>query len=268
LSRTKVANDDFLARVPYASLMASLICGFGVVLFAIMMAWASNAVVEQARRSLSIDNIPWLAKMEVFFVAVAIIMCVASIILLIIGMLSTGSTRNEFYRNPRSRFGGRVANAVALIVSYILNLFWLLAFAITAIFSFVYYIFTGLCSSVAFDDHKDCLDLSVFQPFIRRISSSSFVLCGGDVQQFCALSSSAFVWFIVALIANLLVIKGLVHFLICCSANYAHVTSGLKYASLKEVLLSGDTDADIAELRKFPNAHNAHYNSYSPYRQS
>lgn len=27
-----------------------------------MMAWASNAVVEQARRSLSIDNIPWLAK--------------------------------------------------------------------------------------------------------------------------------------------------------------------------------------------------------------
>lgn len=55
------------------------------------------------------------------------------------------------------------------------------------------------------------------------------------MQQFCALSWSAFAWYIVSLISCLIIIKGLEHFMICSAANYAHISSGLKYLELREV---------------------------------
>ncbi|VDN30042.1 unnamed protein product [Gongylonema pulchrum] len=36
-------GDECLARVPYASIIAASMCGIGVVLFSLMMAWAFNA---------------------------------------------------------------------------------------------------------------------------------------------------------------------------------------------------------------------------------
>lgn len=56
------------------------------------------------------------------------------------------------------------------------------------------------------------------------------------MQQFCALSWSAFAWYFVSLISCLIVIKGLEHFMICSAANYAHISSGLKYLELREVI--------------------------------
>lgn len=55
-------RDGCFARVPYASVMAFVMCVIGVILFAIMMVWSFNASIEQARRALDIDNIPWLDK--------------------------------------------------------------------------------------------------------------------------------------------------------------------------------------------------------------
>ncbi|VDN24732.1 unnamed protein product [Gongylonema pulchrum] len=73
-------GDECLARVPYASVIAALMCGIGVVLFSLMMAWAFNA------------------SMQILFVVVAVLMAIAALILLVIGALSTGSTRKELYR--------------------------------------------------------------------------------------------------------------------------------------------------------------------------
>ncbi|VDO57792.1 unnamed protein product [Onchocerca flexuosa] len=148
----------------------------------------------------------------------------------------------------RGRMGGKLANAFSLITAYLLNMFWCICFAIVVILCFVYYIFTFLCSSISFND-SDCLDFSLFQPFIQQISTDSLKLCGGDVQQFCALSWSAFAWYLVGLISCLIIIKGLEHFMICSAANYAHISSGLKYLELRELLLSSDGDLVKADVR-------------------
>ncbi|CAG9536545.1 unnamed protein product [Cercopithifilaria johnstoni] len=241
-------GDKCLSRVPYASIIATSMCGIGVILFTLVMTWAFNASVEQVRRMLNVENIPWLAKLQVLFVCVAVLMAIAALILLVIAAMSTGSTRKELYRGVRGRMGGKLANAFALITAYLLNMCWLVCFAIVVVLCFVYYIFTFLCSSISFND-SDCLDFSLFQPFIQQISKNSLKLCGGDVQQFCALSWSAFAWYLVSLISCLIVIKGLEHFMICSAANYAHISSGLKYLELRELLLSGDGDAVKADLR-------------------
>ncbi|VDO59718.1 unnamed protein product [Onchocerca flexuosa] len=90
-------GDECLSRVPYASIIATSMCGIGVILFTLVMTWAFNASVEQARRMLNTDNLPWLDKMQVLFICVAALMSITALILLIIAAMSTGSTRKELY---------------------------------------------------------------------------------------------------------------------------------------------------------------------------
>ncbi|VDK79807.1 unnamed protein product [Onchocerca ochengi] len=201
-------GDECLSRVPYASIIATSMCGIGVILFTLVMTWASNASVEQARRMLNMDNLPWLDKIQILFICVAALMSITALILLSIAAMSTGSTRKELYRGMRGRMGGKLANAFSLITAYLLNMCWSICFAVV-----------------------------------------SLKLCGGDVQQFCALSWSAFAWYLIGLISCLIVIKGLEHFMICSAANYAHISSGLKYLELRELLLSSDGDVVKADLR-------------------
>ncbi|VDN20243.1 unnamed protein product [Cylicostephanus goldi] len=76
---------------------------------------------------------------------------------------------------------------------------------------------------------NDCIDLGVFKPLIRSFSSSEMNLCGGDAQQFCALSSTARSWYIIGWIGTCFVILGLAFFLAILSANYAHVGNASRY---------------------------------------
>uniref|UniRef100_A0A8R1TJF9 Uncharacterized protein n=1 Tax=Onchocerca volvulus TaxID=6282 RepID=A0A8R1TJF9_ONCVO len=207
-------GDECLSRVPYASIIATSMCGIGVILFTLVMTWASNASVEQARRMLNMDNLPWLDKIQILFICVAALMSITALILLSIAAMSTGSTRKELYRGMRGRMGGKLANAFSLITAYLLNMCWSICFAVVVILCFVYYIFTFLCSSISFND-SDCLDFSLFQPFIQQISKD----------------------------------LSLEHFMICSAANYAHISSGLKYLELRELLLSSDGDVVKADLR-------------------
>lgn len=57
-------DEGCLSRVPYSSVIAFVLCFVGVVMFAIMMVFSFNASVEQARRALDIQNIPWLDKVS------------------------------------------------------------------------------------------------------------------------------------------------------------------------------------------------------------
>lgn len=72
------------------------------------------------------------------------------------------------FRGMRGRMGGKLANIVSLVTVYLLNMCWFVCFAIVVILCFVYYMFTFLCSSISFNN-SDCLDFSLFQPFIREM---------------------------------------------------------------------------------------------------
>lgn len=163
-------------------------------------------------------------------------MIIFALILLTIGILSTGSTRHEVYRHDNAREGGRIACLAAIIVSYLLQIFWMMAFALTAILSFIYLLFNAICNSAnnEFSTEKDCLNLSSLKALIR--TDSKLILCEGEAQQFCAVSSTAVVWYLAGLMGSASVCLGLIQFMATSAANYAHLRHEWKKNELEEVL--------------------------------
>uniref|UniRef100_A0A1I8A3Y3 Neuronal membrane glycoprotein M6-b n=1 Tax=Steinernema glaseri TaxID=37863 RepID=A0A1I8A3Y3_9BILA len=230
-------KDGCHARTPYVSLMGTLLTIVGVSIFTIMMTWSFNSSIEQTRRTLQIDKVQWIDRVQIILYAISAFMAISAFFLLFVGFLSTGSTREELeelYGTPKSRNGGKLTCALALVLSYVLTILWIGISAFTGILIFIYYIFTSLCNDLSAYSESDCLDFSILRQFTRGISDSTLKLCGADVQQFCAFSSTSFTWFVVAHIGGLVIVLGLLLFLICNAANYAHVTNNKRYLELKE----------------------------------
>lgn len=181
--------------------------------------------------------------------------------LLCVGILSTGSTREQIYRRSDAIRGGRACCVMAIILAYLLNILWMLALSITAVMGIVYYVFSELCSSITVVSESNCLDFSVFRPLIRDISQAvscitfptayphnrqitfitcfqSLVLCGGTLQQFCAVSDTVVAWYFIGFIGSLLICLGLVQFMASNAANYSHVYNEERYNELRDVVFS------------------------------
>uniref|UniRef100_A0A0K0G4I7 Neuronal membrane glycoprotein M6-b n=1 Tax=Strongyloides venezuelensis TaxID=75913 RepID=A0A0K0G4I7_STRVS len=249
----KSQKDDCVQRVPYASVMATLTCFIGVIMFSIMMIWSFKASVEQFRRALHIDNIPWLDKIHIFFIILASIMILFSFYMLILGIMSTGSTREELYKESYARKGGRCSCILAMILNYLLNICWIIIISATAILCFIYYVFLNLCGTLESYSDSNCLDFSLFKSLLQQYSSSNLILCGGDVQQFCALSNSVFPWYIVGYIGSGIVSLSLTQFMICNAANYAHINNDKRYIDIKEVLMYEGQKCDYNQIMSTHN---------------
>lgn len=92
--------------------------------------------------------------------------------LLCVGILSTGSTREQIYKRSSARRGGRACCIIAIVLAYMLNILWMFVLAITAIMSAVYYVFSKLCAAQTVVSENNCLDFSVFRPLIKDISQA------------------------------------------------------------------------------------------------
>uniref|UniRef100_A0A0N5A332 Neuronal membrane glycoprotein M6-b n=1 Tax=Parastrongyloides trichosuri TaxID=131310 RepID=A0A0N5A332_PARTI len=244
----KSQKDGCVQRVPYASIMATVTCFIGVIMFAVMMVWSFKASVEQSRRALHIDNLPWLDKVHIFFIVLASIMVLFSLFMLILGIMSTGSTREELYKQSYARKGGRCSCIIGMVLSYFLNICWLIIISATAILSFIYYVFLNLCSSLPSYGDSNCLNFALFKPLVKEYTSASLILCGGDAQQFCALTNSVFPWYIVGYIGSGIVSLGLTQFMICNAANYAHINNDKRYVEIKEVLMYEGQKGDYNQV--------------------
>ncbi|VDM53033.1 unnamed protein product [Angiostrongylus costaricensis] len=181
--------------------MATFLCFIGVVLFSIMMTWGFNATVEQTRRSLRIQDWPWLDKVQVFFVVIAVLMSLFALLFLLVGFSATGATREEMFK---------LCSALCC----------------------AYSVFDDLCYALTSFTEEDCIDLGVFIPLVKSFSNSNLRLCGGDAQQFCALSSTASSWYIVGWVGSCFVILGLAFFLAILASNYTHVGNVTRFVVL------------------------------------
>ncbi|PAV74299.1 hypothetical protein WR25_10388 [Diploscapter pachys] len=230
-------DEGCLGRVPYASLMAFLMCCLGVILFCIMMTWAFNATAEQTRRVLEITDWPWLDKVQISFVIVTVIMIIFALFFLLLGFAATGATRETMFKNPQSRTGGKCATGAAMIFCVLILIGWLIIISLISMFCISYQIFDDLCGQLTSFTDADCIDLRVFRPLVDTFSYASLNVCGGDAQQFCALSTTAKSWYIVGWVGSGFVILGIALFLSINAANYAHINNACRYVELKEIAL-------------------------------
>ncbi|GMR35396.1 hypothetical protein PMAYCL1PPCAC_05591, partial [Pristionchus mayeri] len=236
LKNGTMGTDGCIERIPYASLMATLSCVIGVILFAIMMIWGFNSSVEQVRRILQIVDWPWLDRINIFFICIAVIMALLTIFLLIVGIASTGSTRENMFRAKEARMGGRIACAIALTLCVVLLGFWLVLLSFSSLLLALFAVFTSLCNTMPDFKDDNCLDFTTFQPLMNDFApNANLRLCGGEAQEFCALSNTSFTWFIIGWVGAAIVCVGIAQFLVTHAANYSHVSNANKYVELRDV---------------------------------
>ncbi|KFD58752.1 hypothetical protein M514_00445 [Trichuris suis] len=228
-------RDDCLGRVPFASLIALTITWVGMAVFCAMTFRGVNASLQQMRATFQAEFF-WLNKVQLAFICAALIMFVFAGVLTIVGAFATGSTRNKMYYGWKARLGGRVSTALCLALTYIVFLCWIVIFSIVVILSVVYVILSQLCGEVPSYTPSDCLDLTILSPlFNHTYTNQAWKVCGVALQQFCTLTESANSHFMVGYFATVAILLGLVHFMICLAANYAHIKDGFKYFELKEI---------------------------------
>ncbi|XGW07873.1 hypothetical protein V3C99_010751 [Haemonchus contortus] len=229
-----------------------------------MMAWGFNATAEQTRRTLKIQDWPWVDKVQVFFVVIAVLMSLFSLFFLLVGFSATGATREEMYKRKEAKCGGRFACVVAMLFCAALLICWLFIISIVSIFCGSYFIFDDLCLDMSTFTEENCINFEVFAPLVRSFSSADLRLCGGDAQQFCAFSATARSWYIVGWVGSCFVIIGLSCFLAVLAANYAHVGNVGRYVELRDLALDVSSNGSPTQSKEdsfyYPSSENNHRN--------
>lgn len=109
-----------MTRIPYATMIATVMCLIGVAIFCITMYRGASLTIIMFDQVFHF-RLFWIEAVQMIFVAIGASMAALGFMILFVGCLATGSTRYKVYRAWRSRVGGRISCAVVRHIS----LFWL-----------------------------------------------------------------------------------------------------------------------------------------------
>ncbi|XP_030379993.1 neuronal membrane glycoprotein M6-a isoform X2 [Scaptodrosophila lebanonensis] len=224
-----------MARIPYATLIATLMCVLGVGIFCGTMYRGASLTVIMMDQVFHLRLI-WIEAVQMIFIIIAVGMAALGFMILFVGFLATGATRYKVYRAWRSRVGGRISCAVLMGITYFLNFIWTLILCFLVIVTFTYTCFWNMCSSV--EHSLSCIDLTQFHfMFPPNTKLEDMKICEKyEIKAFCKDGvENAEVMFILATLSSLLVILSLVHYLMCLSANYAHIRDHEKFQELQDI---------------------------------
>lgn len=159
-------------------------------------------------------------------------------------------------------------------ITYVLNIVWILILCFLVIVTFVYTMFWNLCSEVSIETNRNCIDLTQFRKFSFAMSillgckiillildfmfpqgtrDEDMKICEKfEVKAFCKDGvEKAEVMFILATVSSLLVILSMVHYLMCLSANYAHIRDHEKFQELQEIQNLNDMEYVASSKDRF-----------------
>ncbi|XP_044002950.1 neuronal membrane glycoprotein M6-a isoform X2 [Aphidius gifuensis] len=229
--------NDCMARIPYATLIATIMCCLGVGIFSVFMhkgATLTNIMLIDVFRI----QLTWLEPLQYTFATIGVSMAALGFMILCVGCLTTGATRHKVYRAWRSRVGGRISCAVFMAVTYILTVIWLLVFAALIIITVSFTFFWKICNSDGVEKRETCIDFTQFSFVFPDGHKNEYMKAceSRDIKIFCRDTvEKAYVPFIFSTIASVLVIMSLIHYLMCLSANYAHIRDHEKFQELQEL---------------------------------
>ncbi|XP_025831553.1 neuronal membrane glycoprotein M6-a-like isoform X2 [Agrilus planipennis] len=236
--------DACLTRIPYATLIATIMCMLGVVVFCGTMYRGATLAVLMFEQVFKM-RLFWIDAVQMTFVITGACMGALGLMILTVGCLATGATRHKVYRAWRSRVGGRISCAVFMIITYILKIAWLLMFCFLIIVTFIFTVFWNMCANPNVETLRDCIDLTQFYfLFPSGTKQEHMKVCDSqNVKLFCKdYVEKAEIMFILASVATVLVILSLVHYLMCLSANYAHIRDHEKFQELQDLRYLNDQD--------------------------
>ncbi|XP_076316002.1 proteolipid protein DM beta-like isoform X2 [Tachypleus tridentatus] len=243
-----------LTRIPYATLIATVMCFAGSGIFLGSM-YKGVALTLRLFQDVFHIHFHKLTDLRIIFIVIGGVMGILSLFLLIVGFLATGATRKRIYRGWKARMGGRISCAVFILITYILELAWMLVLASLVVITFVFVVSWGLCNQVKVTDvRKQCIDLTQYDfMFPPETKYEDLNLCSeGKIKVFCKdYVEQATIMYILATAACVLVVVSLVHYLICLSANYAHIKDHEKFQDLQELQYLQETELGTLPKDRF-----------------
>ncbi|CAF0796542.1 unnamed protein product [Brachionus calyciflorus] len=234
-------STTWMGRCPFASIIATVItlCGTGV--FCGCLYRALSISIQALNSAFEIEfEMESARALQTIVIIISTVMCSLAIILLIVGCLATGATRSQIYTGFRSRLGGRISTGFFTIVVYVLFIVWSGVTVVLVVPIIAYYILMKNCEIkiAQINNHSvqkldECLSLRNFgiHSFENKMS-----ICSSQLIQFCNQGKEAGPLYIAAFIASALIVLGLVHYLCCLVANYAHIKDGIKLKDYEEAI--------------------------------
>ncbi|XP_019619773.1 PREDICTED: neuronal membrane glycoprotein M6-a-like isoform X1 [Branchiostoma belcheri] len=240
-----------LGRIPYASLIATILLAAGIAVFC----GSFYTAVIQTRTLFSFgdaravtDNFNNLVEaLKWSAVGITAFMGVYAFILLLIGFLATGASKEKKYCGFGTGLGSRITVAFFLVLTYIIFIGWLLMSCMGVIPSLFFYLTVIVKAKPYTVNGNNCLNLQQFGldvvfnttgtptvPANTNLGTNMWEYCGNDYNKFQADGFQLFNLYIVALVGALVVTISLVHYLMCLSANYAHLKDSGKIYKYEE----------------------------------
>lgn len=241
---------DCMTRVPYATLIATVMCCVGVGVFCGTMYRGTTLTLRLFEEVFNLQ-IKWVEPVQLTFMVVGAGMGGLGLMILFVGCLSTGDTRNRVYRTWRGRVGGRISCAIFMGITYLLTLAWLLMFAVLIIVTIFYTLAWFQCINVP---SNECIDYNQFSFLFPRgtTEEEKRVCSGGKRKLYCKdYVNNAEIMFILATVSAFLVILSLVHYLMCLAANYAHIKDQEKFMDLQEIQFLHESEMSTLPKDRF-----------------
>ncbi|KAG8234948.1 hypothetical protein J437_LFUL015516 [Ladona fulva] len=204
--------QDCMTRIPYATLIATIMCCVGVGVFCGTMYRGATLSVLMFDQVFHL-RLPWLEAVQLIFVIIGASMGALGIMILFVGCLATGATRHKVYRAWRARVGGRISCAIFMGITYVLQLAWIIMLCFLVIVTLFYTIFWAMCGSKRVQQDHQCIDFQQFDfMFPNNTRPDDMKVCEmHEIKLFCKdYVEKAEVMFLLASFACLLVILSLV----------------------------------------------------------
>ncbi|ELU01175.1 hypothetical protein CAPTEDRAFT_228771 [Capitella teleta] len=202
-------------------------------------------------------RVPWLEDLRVIFIVVACVMGLFSIVLLAFGFLATGATRQNIYSGASCIMGGRISAIFFTVVTFILNVAWMLVSSFLAMPIFLWIMLMSICNEEILQ--KDtwylegyCLNLSrfgIYRNFTEGLDQNA--LCTPtELGDFCEHVDNAGPMYTLAFAGSLLIVLGMVSFLITMATNYQRIKTSQELTEYRNAVDLELTDTTMIESRK------------------
>jgi len=230
-----------ITRVPYATLIALILCWAGVGVFCGTMYRGVNLTLRMLQEVFKLDKgLQWLEPTQLAFVILGASMAALALMILVSAILATGATRTEVYQSSRGRAGGRIACACFIFITYILLMAWLLVLGCCIIMTTFTTLYWHVCGTDEVIHQRDggFIDFYQFNFMFPKDTEKTFMEVKGktEIHGFCKnFIERAEIMFLLSTISCFLVVISLVHFLMALSANYAHIRGQNKFTELQDM---------------------------------
>ncbi|KAM9821204.1 neuronal membrane glycoprotein M6-b-like [Neosynchiropus ocellatus] len=247
-----------LGGLPYASLLATILCLTGLALLCTCghIALTNSLALVETHFSTDKDDHTSLTKtIDICLYCIygiAAFFFVYSILLLSEGFYTTRAIKKELQSDFKTTFFGRCITVLFVFLSYVLALAFIGIFGFTSIPYFLFYNMQRSCDAISngvlADVANICVDARQYGVIPWKATPGK--VCGMPLVQVC--SSTPFYLsyhlYIVALAGTAATAISLIHYLMILSANWAYLKSAAAMHAYQDIKTKDDQDVE-AEAR-------------------